>query len=107
MNKDFNDIQLKRKYGMRPDGTPIDFPQEIGYRCPSGHSSLQWSEFNKHIWCDKCKMDFFYADCFLIKDSCNPTNLPIQPRTISEIQNWAKDGNSFIEIPKKYINKNK
>ena len=26
--------------------------------CKCGNSDLQWSEWQKHVWCDKCKLDF-------------------------------------------------
>lgn len=97
--------QLKEKYGTRSSGASIDFPQELGYRCPEGHSILQWSEFNDHIWCEECKKDYHYAqDCVLIKDEYNPKDLPEQPRIIEGITNMAEDGNHFNDIPKELLN---
>jgi len=26
--------------------------------CACGNSDTQWSEFAKHLWCDKCQIDF-------------------------------------------------
>lgn len=26
--------------------------------CNCGNSDLEWSEFEKHVWCSKCKIDF-------------------------------------------------
>lgn len=104
MNDKYSDKELKRKYGLRPKGTPLFFPQELGYRCPNGHSNLTWSEFRECIWCYTCQKDFHYANnCVLIKDRHNPENLPKQPRIITGINNWTKDGNGFNDIPKNLL----
>lgn len=29
--------------------------------CPCGNTQTQWSEFKKHLWCDKCQKDFVPA----------------------------------------------
>lgn len=99
------EIILLRKFGLRPiNGIPIDSPMELGYRCPLGHSNIIWSEFLEHIWCYKCEKDYHYADdCVLIEDKCNPKHLPKQPRIIKGINNWTKDGNGFLNIPKKFL----
>lgn len=26
--------------------------------CDCGNEDLQWSEFERHLWCDKCQRDF-------------------------------------------------
>jgi hypothetical protein len=26
--------------------------------CRCGNVDTQWSEYNKHLWCDRCKIDF-------------------------------------------------
>lgn len=57
------DKQLKKKYGLRPSGTPIDGPFELGYKCPKGHADIDWSEFNNHLWCYECKVDYLSFDC--------------------------------------------
>ena len=102
MNNKYTDKQLAKKYGRRKTMcATIDHPPEFGYRCPMGHSNLDWSEFNDHIWCYECEKDYHYAkDCVLIKDKLNPVNLPEQPRIIKGISNWNKDGNGFKNIPK-------
>lgn len=102
-NNKFSDEELEVKFGRRSKGTPILEPQELGYRCPLGHANLAFSEFNEHIWCYVCKKDYFYADCVLIKDRFNPKNLPQQPRIIEGISNFAKDGNTFNDIPKEKL----
>lgn len=35
--------------------SPKDF--EIS-PCSCGNTETQWSEFEKHLWCDKCEKDF-------------------------------------------------
>jgi hypothetical protein len=93
------DKELELKYGRRSSGTPIDFPHELGYICPKGHTGdyLDWSEFNDHIWCYQCKLDYHYAhDCHL-KRMCwmsdklwnNFINgLPIKPQILEGIQHF-------------------
>ena len=104
MNDKFTDKQLRKKYGMRKEGTPLFFPQELGYRCIKGHSNLDWSEFSEHIWCWVCKKDYHYAiDCVLIADELNPKDLPKQPRIITGISNWTEDGNGFNDVPEKLL----
>jgi len=61
--------------GMRPTGyTPIDFPVELGYRCPvckekndlkSGDYDLRlyWSEYNGFLYCSVCNRDYPSALC--------------------------------------------
>jgi len=59
------DKQLKETYGLRfPEGTQgivmFDKPFELGFSCPKGHRGVDitWSEFNEHIWCYKCNLDY-------------------------------------------------
>jgi len=111
MNKRYTDKQLGKKYGFRLKKgeavIPIDNPAELGYRCPKGHSNIDWSEFKKHIWCYQCKMDFYYASCVLIKCEYNPKGLPKRPRIITGIENWSKDGNRLNDIPAKLLEESK
>jgi len=103
-NDKYTDMQLAMKYGRRREGTGIDEPTELGYRCSAGHSNITWSEFNQHIWCYVCEKDYHYADdCVLVMDKWNPKNLPKQPRIITGIDNWTKDGNGFNDIPKRLL----
>jgi len=107
-NDKYTDEQLAEKFGRRGDGNPIDFPEELGYRCPKGHSNVTWSEFCDHIWCYVCEKDYHYADdCVLVKDKWNPKNLPKQPRIITGINNFTEDGNGFNNIPKRLLEKGK
>lgn len=39
--------------------SPKDFCFEA---CKCGNLDLQWSEFEEHVWCDKCNIDFI-SDC--------------------------------------------
>jgi hypothetical protein len=36
--------QHPKEYGMSP--------------CSCGNDEIQWSEYEKHLWCDRCKKDF-------------------------------------------------
>lgn len=42
--------------------------------CPCGNHETQWSEFEKHLWCEQCQKDFIpeHAGIF---DSPIPINL--------------------------------
>jgi len=59
------DEEIAEKYGRRAGGQPLFEPFELGYRCPQGHKgdSITWSEFNEHIWCFKCQLDYLSMDC--------------------------------------------
>ena len=111
MNNQYTDKQLGKKYGFRLKKgeavIPIDNPAELGYRCKKGHSNLAWSEFLEHLWCYECKMDYHYTDCVLIKHEHNPKGLPKQPRMITGIKNWSKDGNNLNDIPAKLLKEKK
>ena len=103
-NERYSDDELRMRYGERGDGSAIFEPQELGYRCPKGHSHITWSEFKKHIWCFKCEKDYHYADdCVLVEDQYNPKDLDTQPRIIKGIKNWTDDGESFNDIPEKLL----
>ncbi len=107
MNSRYTDKQLTEKFGKRPtQGISIDEPQELGYRCPKGHSRITWSEFEEHIWCAICAKDFHYAnDCVMIACKFNPKNLPKQPKMIYHMYNMTPDGNYFHDIPKELLKK--
>lgn len=90
----------RREAGLLPGGIILDTPPELGYRCPAGHSYIDWSEFNDHVWCHRCNRDFHYArECVLVEDRHNPQNLPEQPRIIKGVANWTEDGNHFNDVP--------
>ena len=92
--------EILKVYGYRSNAQPVFEPQELGYRCPQGHSNITWSEFKQHIWCNTCKLDFHYAkDCYLLWDAHNPKDLPEQPRVITGPDNWKVDGESFNDGP--------
>jgi len=93
------DGELEEQFGRRPEGQAFDYPQELGYRCPKGHTGdwLTWSEFKEHIWCYKCKADYHYAlDCKL-KRMCwiseglwnhFVSRLPMKPQIVRGIQHF-------------------
>jgi len=71
---ELTDEQLRERYGRRPYavGTVALFePYEWGYRCPKGHGGeyITWSEFNEHIWCSKCNLEYLYYDCTIQQPS--------------------------------------
>ncbi len=94
-----NDKQLREQFGIRLGGQPFDYPGELGYRCPEGHTGdyLNWSEFREHIWCYKCQKDYHYAlDCRL-KRMCWMSDeqwkefierLPMKPQIEEGIQHF-------------------
>lgn len=62
------DEQIAKKFGRRdlPRGAVIlNEPSEEGYQCPKGHKmgEITWSEFNEHIWCYVCQVDYPSKDC--------------------------------------------
>ena len=60
------DEEIAEKYGRRETGAVSLFsPSEQGYRCPQRHRGdyITWSEFNEHIWCYKCELDYPSKDC--------------------------------------------
>uniref|UniRef100_A0A6M3LEB9 Uncharacterized protein n=1 Tax=viral metagenome TaxID=1070528 RepID=A0A6M3LEB9_9ZZZZ len=94
-----NDLQLNKRFGKRGEGQPFDYPQELGYCCPKGHTGdyLTWSEFKEHIWCFKCKKDYHYAEDCLLKRMCWMgksqwdsflKSLPIKPKIIRGTQHF-------------------
>lgn len=94
-----NDAELTKQFGRRDSGQPIDYPQELGYICPKGHGMdyLTWSEFNDHIWCYKCEMDYHYAldcnlkrICWMSEEFWNDfvKRLPIKPKILEGIQHY-------------------
>jgi hypothetical protein len=55
--------RAEKLVGKRPTNVvPFDFPCELGYRCPKckvdWDETLQWSEYNLFIWCEKCNFDY-------------------------------------------------
>jgi len=101
------DDQLAKEYGRRPEGQPFDYPQELGYICPKGHTGdyLTWSEFKDHIWCYKCEKDYHYAADCQLRRMCWMTDeqwrefrarLPMKPRILEGIQHFPD-----CEIPHK------
>lgn len=101
------DEQLEKEYGRRPEGQPLDYPQELGYICPEGHGGdyLTWSEFKEHIWCYKCKMDYHYAADCQLRRMCWMSDeqwkdflvaLPMKPKVLEGIQHFPN-----CEIPHK------
>ncbi|MCJ7817016.1 MAG: hypothetical protein MUP55_04125 [Candidatus Aenigmarchaeota archaeon] len=99
------DSKLVEKYGLRPtNAVSIDYPQEVGYRCPKGHSDITWSEYNYHIWCNVCLKDYHSTkECVLVKDEFNPPGLKPQPPIITGIKNWTSDGWDFNDIPPRLL----
>lgn len=49
----------------RPEGVPIDQLGELGYLCPRLHGgpALDWSEWQEHLWCYECGIDWESSKC--------------------------------------------
>lgn len=47
------------------DGVAFDEPGVLGYLCPKLHGGgdLTWSEWEEHLWCYKCEIDYPSKDC--------------------------------------------
>lgn len=92
MSSHLTDRQLEKIYGKRGSGTALFEPWELGYRCPRGHrgSHITWSEFNHHIWCYKCQLDYLSNTCPIQRPSWQGkedfektiARLPFKPRVI-------------------------
>lgn len=103
-NDRYTDEKLLAEYGVRPQGNGLFSPKEMGYRCPKGHSNIDWSEFNEHIWCYECKKDYHYAkDCVMIDDEYNPKDLDEWPRLVCGVTNYSEDGETFNDIPEELL----
>lgn len=65
MNDFYSDEELTELFGKRyTGGISIFEPNELGWICPADKRHwLQWSEFNKHIWCEFCGKDYFSLLC--------------------------------------------
>jgi len=95
------DGELAKEYGYSQSGQTLFGPQEFGYRCPKGHGGnyLTWSEFNEHIWCHKCWLDYRYCDCTLKRPSWMKrkyfnkfvADLPIKPRILKGVDRWMEE----------------
>ena len=54
-SKDKNIIKRKTKRTW----VYVQKPSEYGISpCKCGNTQTQWSEYKKHLWCAKCKIDF-------------------------------------------------
>jgi len=103
------DEQIAKKYGRREVEVCmviLNEPSEEGYQCPKGHKmgAITWSEFNEHIWCYVCQLDYPSKDCPM-KRPCWETpkrfkdfvsRLPFNPRIISGVMHFPD-----CEIPHK------
>ena len=95
------DEELAEKYGRRRTGAVSLFePYEWGYRCPARHrgENITWSEFNEHIWCKKCELDYPSADCPMQRPSwMDPdefksfvTRLPFKPTVLPGVDHYLE-----------------
>lgn len=107
------DGELTIQYGRRdlPKGTIIfDEPSELGYQCPEGHKmgQLIWSEFNDHLWCYVCKLDYPSAECPMQRPCWETpkqfkefiSRLPFKPKIIKGVMHYPD-----CEIPHTEYNK--
>lgn len=97
------DEQLVEQFGRRfPLGAKgiviLDEPSELGYQCPKGHKmgQLTWSEFNEHLWCYVCKIDYPSADCPMQRPCWETprqfrefvSRLPFKPKIIKGVMHY-------------------
>lgn len=103
------DRQLAKRYGRRTTGAVSLFePFEWGYRCPAGHRGglITWSEFNEHIWCQRCQLDYHSSTCPMQRQSwMDPkgfrefvSRLPFKPKILPGIDYYLEilDAELFI-----------
>ena len=60
--------RAEKLLGKRPQGQPIDYPCELGYKCPvckyelitdgNYDERLQWSEYTTFLYCYTCNKDY-------------------------------------------------
>ncbi len=95
------DRQIAKKYGRRTPGAVSLFePYEWGYGCPRGHRGelITWSEFNEHIWCHRCQLDYPSADCPMQRPGwMDPkefqefvSRLPFTPKVLSGVDRYLE-----------------
>ena len=64
MNHIYSDKQLTDLFGNRGKGTALFEPVELGWLCPEDENHLTtWAEWNQHIWCLDCEIDYFTLLC--------------------------------------------
>jgi len=95
------DQELAEKYGRRRTSAVSLFePCEWGYRCPARHRAefITWSEFNEHIWCKKCGLDYPSSDCPMQRPSwMDPDEfkqfverLPFKPQILPGVDHYLE-----------------
>lgn len=94
------DEQLSEQYGKRPNGVALFEPYELGYRCPRGHrgATITWSEFEEHIWCFMCNLDYPSKDCPMQRPSwMKPDDfkkqiakLPFKPKVLPGVDHYIE-----------------
>ena len=103
------DEQIAEKYGRREVKAGLiilNEPSEEGYLCPQGHKmgEITWSEFNEHIWCYVCQLDYPSKDCPMQRPCWETpkqfrsfiSRLPFKPRIVSGVMHFPD-----CEIPHK------
>lgn len=105
MSSRLTDKQLEKIYGKRKAGQPLSEPCELGYRCPRNHrgENITWSEFNRHIWCYKCHLDYLSDICPMQRPSWmskedfekDIAKFPFKPKIIRGVERESK-----LETPK-------
>lgn len=94
------DEQLNSQYGRRAEGQPLFEPYELGYRCPQDHKGalITWSEFNEHIWCYQCQLDYPSKDCPMQRPGwmkpeefkAEIANLPFKPKVLPGVDHYIE-----------------
>lgn len=58
MRKESKNERAGKICGFRPGGISIDFPCELGFKCPKNKNHfLDWSEYKFFIYCENCNLD--------------------------------------------------
>ena len=60
--------RAEKLMGLRKKGQPIDYPIELGYRCPickktGEEKMLEFSEYNAFMYCPSCNIDIPSCCC--------------------------------------------
>jgi hypothetical protein len=94
------DAYLMHRRKRPTDGIAFDEPGVLGYLCPRGHGgpALTWSEWEEHIWCYDCGLDWQSSECLKMRPEwCSDEvwglinkRLPFTPTILPGVYPWKE-----------------